>query len=264
MKKLITFIAAFVVCLNIFAQEVRPCLFIGLYDKQKKGICSDRAIIQEAVKDYAEFKEKSKQFYEANKTLNPFTRFVSQKEAVIAYSYEKKIVGWNCNSNVISTKIGKTIEDCNKQLADQLAKYPKDFTTQPSIFFTWQGKGPLSNEYTKDYGGILGRFITANTSTKNIIVAKLTNQTTDKLATVLLRTDDGKMMVEYIYPGSAITKKYESKKLEVQINYQDHKATKPSFNVIEFMKDKAREIFEDENGELKIRKWDPTCMCVRG
>jgi hypothetical protein len=95
-------------------------------------------------------------------------------------------------------------------------------------------------------------------------VAQLTNKTTDKLATVLLRTADGKMMVEYIYPGSILTKKYDTKKLEVQVLYQDYKVPKPTPTVIEFMKDKVREIMEDENGMLKIKKWDPTCMCVRG
>lgn len=264
MKKLIFAIFLMLVYLNIFAQEVKPCLFIGLYDEQKRGICSDRAMIQEPVQNYDEYKQKSEQFKEAHKTQKPTTKFISEKEAVIAYKYEKEIVGWKCNSKVISIRTGKTIEDCNKQLDEQLVKYPKDFTTQPTSIFTWQGKGVSSNEYTKDYGGLKGRFITANTSTKNIIVAQLTNQTTDKLATVLLRTDEGKMMVEYIYPGSIFTKKYDSKKLEVQILYQDYKSPKPSYNVIEFMKGKAREILEDENGELKIRKWDPACMCIRG
>jgi hypothetical protein len=264
MKKLISVLVLMLLYVNIFAQEVKPCLFIGMYDEQKRGICSDRAMVQEGVKDYAEYKQKSEQFNEAHKTQNPNTRFFTEKEAVIAYKYEKKIVGWNCNSKVVGIKTGKNIEDCNKLLADQLSKYPKDFTSQPNTFFSWQGKGSRGNEYVKDYGGLQGRFLTANTSTKKVIVAQLTNKTTNKLATVLLRSADGKMMVEYIYPRSVFTKKYDTEKLEVQVLYQDYKVPKPTTTVIEFIKDKTWEIMEEENGMLKIKKWDPTCMCVRG
>ena len=71
------------------------------------------------------------------------------------------------------------------------------------------------------------------------------------------------MIVEYIYPGSTFTKKYDTKKLEVQVLYQDSKVPKPT-NVMGFIKSYVRDLLENENGELKIRKWDPTCMCVRG
>ena len=264
MIKTIVVIASILWCTNLFAQQAKPCQFIGLYDKNKRGICSDRAMISEEVKDYAEYMLKRATFIELHKKENPNTRFITEKESVIVYEYEKKISGWNCNSRVISIKTGQSINDCNKQLADQLTKYPNDFTTQPKTIFTWQGKALSGSEYSKDYGGLTGKFITANTGTRNIIVAKFTNRTADKLATVLLRTDDGKMWVEYVYPGNTLTKKYDAKKLEVQTLYQDDKTPKPSSGVIDFVKGLAREALENEDGVLKIRKWDPACMCVRG
>ena len=251
MKTIILVTALTLLYVNIFAQEEKPCQFIGLYDQHKRGICSDRAMVNESVKDFAECNLKRTQFIEDHKKENPNTRFIAEKESVIAYEYEKAISGWKCNSKVIGIKTGKSIGDCNKQLADQLAKYPKDFTTQPNTIFTWQGKGLSGNEYTKDYGGLNGRFISGNTATKNIIVAQLTNQTKDKLATVLLRSDDGKMMVEYITPGSTLTKKYDSKKIEIQVIYQDYKAPKPSLNIYEFIKGKVRETIINENGKIK-------------
>lgn len=51
--------------------------------------------------------------------------------------FSKKIAGWNCKSNVVSYITAKSIEDCNKLLADKLAKDPEDFTTPPKIIFTW-------------------------------------------------------------------------------------------------------------------------------
>ena len=263
MKKIFTSLTLVFCCTNIFAQQAKSCLFIGTYEKNKRGICGDYELVHEEIKDYTEYAIKRTQFQDEHKNQSPNTKFVSSNESVICYQYVKKNSGWNCNSNVISSKTGKSLEDCNKQLADQLAKYPKDFTTQPNNIYTWQGKGSSGNEYVKDYGGLNGKFITANTSTKNAIVVKLTNTTTDKLATVLFRTDDGKIIVEYIYPGSTFTKKYDAKKLEVQVLYQDSKVPEP-INVMEFIKSHVRDLLENENGELKIRKWDPTCMCVRG
>ena len=316
--------ATMLMCLPVFAQEEKPCLFIGLYDENKRGICSDRAMEQENVSDYAEYLIKKEQFTEAHKTQKPATKFIDKDAAAITYRYEKEIVGWKCNSKVISIKTGKTIESCNQQLADQLAKSPKDFTTPPQTFFTWQGKGLAGtdntkakvntkeygglpgtentkarentkdygglpgtentkarentkdygglpgtentklNEYTKDYGGLSGRFISGSTNTKNITVAKFTNNTKDKRANVLLRTDDGRMTMEYVYPGNTLTKKYNSKKIEIQVQYQDYNAPEPANKVYEFFKGRAWEILTIINGEFKLRKWDPGCMCVRG
>ncbi len=255
---------------NIFAQDVSPCQFIGIYDIDKKGVCSNRAMKTEGVADNAEYYVKRTAFNNDHQKEHPQTYFVAANEAIIVYEYETRIAGWGCNAKVISKKIGKTLEDCNKQLADHLAKAPNDFATPPNTIFTWQGKGlsagikSKANEYTKDYGGLAARFISGNTATKDIIVAQLTNKTKDKRANVLLRTDDGKITMEYVYPGSTITKNYNSKKIEIQVQYEDYKAPKPADGVYEFFKSRAWEILTIINGEFTLRKWDPGCMCVRG
>lgn len=306
MKKMILATATMLMCLHNFAQEVKPCLFIGMYDENKRGICSDRAMEQENVSDYAEYMTKKEQFTEKHKTQKPTTKFIDKDVAVIIYRYEKEIVGWQCNSKVIGVKTGKTIENCNQQLADQLSKSPKDFTTPPQTFFTWQGKGlagtddtkakvntkeygglpgtentktlentkdygrlpgtenTKTNEYIEDFGGLKARFISAKTASKNLLVAQFTNQTKNKLAIAIIRTDEGYRGVEYIYPGNTLSKKYNTKKLGIDVTYQDYRAPKPSFNTIEFIKEKAKYIISNENGEINLRKWDPACMCVRG
>ena len=270
MKILILASASILICLNIFAQDVQPCQFIGLYASNKKGVCSDRAMMNEGVADNAAYYVKRKTFMTDHEKDHPQTYFVAANEAVIAYEYEKRIAGWGCNAKVISIKKGKSLEDCNKQLADHLAKAPNDFATPPNTIFTWQGKGLSAGikskpgEYTKDYGGLAGKFISGNTATKDIIVAQLTNKTKDKRANVLLRTDDGKMTMEYVYPGNTLTKNYNSKKIEIQVQYEDYNAPKPADRVYEFFKGKAWEVLTIVNGEITVRKWDPACMCVRG
>jgi hypothetical protein len=251
MKKIILAIATMLICLNIFAQEAKPCLFIGRYDKVKKGVCSDRTWVHEGVKDIQEYQQKRKQFLEEHKADNCATEFISSKESVIVYEYQKRIGGWNCSPVVISLKKGPTIEDCNEQLAKQLAKYPKDFTTQPNTIFTWQGKGLTGSEYIKDYGGLKGRFISGNTATKDIIVAQLTNQTKDKLAIISLKINDGEMITEYVNPGAVLTQKYNGRKLEIQVKYQEFDAPRPSFKPLDFIKGKVRETIINEKGKLK-------------
>lgn len=233
MKKTALTIFLLLFCLTIFAQEVKPCLFIGTYEINKRGICGDYELVHEQVMDYADFVIKRIQFQEEHKTQSPNTKFIDKNESVIAYQYEKKISGWGCNSNVISTKIGKSIEDCNKQLADQLAKYPKDFTTQPKIIFTWQGFGNSKAQYTTDFGGLNGTFTSGNTPTKAIIVAQLTNSLKDKIAYAYIKTDNGLETVEYINPGATLTKKYDTKNLEIKVIYLDKSKPKPTVDMIQ-------------------------------
>lgn len=250
MKKPILIIVSILFCVTVFAQETKPCLFIGTYEKNKKGICGDYELVHEEINDYADYIIKRIQFQEEHKTQSPSTRFIDKNESVIAYQYEKKIAGWNCNSYVISTKTSKSIEDCYKQFADQQAKYPKDFTTQPKIIFTWQGKGNVLARYSEDFGGLSGKFTSGNTATKTIIVAQLKNYTKDKLACVVLKTDNGTETVEYIHPGDTFSKKYDTKKLDINVKYLDNNV-EPTDDAINTIKTFVRKSIINENGKLK-------------
>jgi len=234
-----------------FAQEVKPCLFIGTYEINKRGICGDYEMVHEQVMDYADFVIKRIQFQEEHKTQSPNTKFIDKNESVIAYQYEKKISGWGCNSDVISTKTGKSIEDCNQQLADQMAKYPKDFTTQPKIIFTWQGTGKSIAQYTTDFGGLKGTFTSANTATKTIIVAQLKNNLQDKIAYIYLKTDSGAETVEYINPGATFTNRYVTKNLEIKVIYLDKSKPKPTVDMIQKMKDWVGERITNKEEAIK-------------
>ena len=269
MKKLILSACLIFVCSNIFAQDVQTCQFIGLYASNKKGVCSDRAMMNEGVADNAAYYVKRKTFMTDHEKDHPQTYFIAANEAVIAYEYEKRIAGWGCNAKVISIKKGKSLEDCNKQLADHLAKAPNDFATPPNTIFTWQGKGLSAgktagkSEYSKDYGGLNAKFTSGNTATKDIIVAQFTNNTKDKRAIVLIR-NGGSDSVQYIYPGSTLSLNYKTKQLDIQVLYEDDKSPEPSRGIINTVKDKVWDRLSNENGEIKLRKWDPACMCVRG
>ena len=118
------------------AQETKK-LFVGIYEN-KRGICGDYDFINMEVTTYAEFNTRRTQFKEAYK--NSSALLVESHEAIIIFAYEKKMDGWNCKSDVRSYITAKSVEDCNKLLADKVAKNPKDFTTPPKIIFTWQGK----------------------------------------------------------------------------------------------------------------------------
>jgi len=252
MKKTILTLVFTLFCTIIFAQETKPCQFIGIYEKNKKGICSDYELLHEEISDYADYVIKRIKFQEEHKSQSPTTLFVNKNENVIAYQYEKKIAGWGCNSNVISTKTSKSIEDCYKQFAEHQAKYPKDFTTQPKIIFTWQGREKSLATYTEDFWGLSGKFTSGNTATKSIIIAQLTNNTKNKVARVTLKADNGKETVEYVYPGSTLTKKYDTKKLDIKVNYWDRNVY-PNEEVLTDIKNEVRKLIINENGTFKTK-----------
>jgi len=211
--------------------------------------------VHEEIEDYFDYIIKSKAFNEQHKTQNPNTRFIGPEECVMAYRYEKEIAGWKCSSGIIGIKTGKTLEDCNKQLTDQLVKYPKDFTTGPNTQFTWQGKGKNKSEYTKDFGGISGKFISVKSNSgKDLIVAKFRNKLKDKTAIVVLQTDAGMMTEEYVKPSEFFSKSFDTKKLEIQIIYQDFDSPSPVSKLKEFIKDTFKELIINDKGIIKSSK----------
>ena len=252
MKKIFLITVSILFCITVFGQETKTCLFIGTYEKNKRGICGDYELVQVEIKDYADYNSKRTQFLEDHKKQSPNTRFIDKKESVIAYQYEKKIAGWACNSNVISLKSGKSIEDCYLQLENEQAKYPKDFTTQPKIIFTWQGKGDRVATYNEDFGGLSGKFTAGNTATKSIIVAQLRNNTKDKLACITLQTDDGTVTKEYIHPGNTLSKKYDTQKLDIKVSYLDSKI-EPTEEVLTKIKNGVRKLIINEKGTFKTK-----------
>lgn len=127
-------------CTIIFAQETKPCQFIGIYEKSNRGICVDYELVKQEINDYPDYNIKRTQFLEAHKSKSPNTRFIDKNENVIVYQYEKKIACWNCTSNVISAKIGKSLEVCNKQLAKQHAENPKDLQHNLKLFLPSKAK----------------------------------------------------------------------------------------------------------------------------
>ena len=155
-KKTILLITLTLSYINIFAQETKPCLFIGIYDKEKKGICSDKTWIHEGVIDLAEYKQRELQFREEHKNDESFStsrKFVSAKQCVIVYEYQRKVSGWNCSPTIVSYQTGTSIENCKQQLNERVTKFPKDYTTQPTIIYTWCGKGVEDTPGEEQSGG---------------------------------------------------------------------------------------------------------------
>lgn len=263
-KTAILFITLTLSYINILAQESKPCLFIGRYDKVKKGICSDRTWVHEEIKDMQEFELRKKQFREEHKTDNPATEFVSSKQCVIVYEFQKKISGWDCNPSVHSLRIGTSIESCEKELAAYVVKYPNEFKTQPNIIFTWQGKGETQKQtITEDFDGVTGKFrLLTNQKGDKIVLAQFSNTTSDKRAILYIKTAEGKILDnEYILPGGTLTKKYDSNSLEINIIYDGYiESKKPS--LVDDVKEIIRKTIIIENGNLKVGTRDKKFMKI--
>ncbi|MGV8946383.1 MAG: hypothetical protein ACOH1N_08145 [Lutibacter sp.] len=268
MKKITLTTAAILLFLNIFAQEEKPCLLIVRYSTEKSSICSPRAWKSEGVDDNQEYALKKKQFIEDHKKSNPSVEFVSAKECVIVYEYKKKTSGFTCQPIVHGIIKAATLEKCEEQLRTLIGKKSSEYATPPNIVFRWSGKGlatPQKKTITADYNGVSGKFILIKKPSGNdFFVAQLTNNTTDKMATVLIATDAGDLIEEELTPGSTLTKEYEIKKLEIQVLYRKLSESKPSYDIIQWMKDKVHDILEIKNGEIIKKQGKMGSAGVRG
>ncbi|MCU7619180.1 hypothetical protein NZ698_18530 [Chryseobacterium sp. PBS4-4] len=250
----------FLFCSRLPGQE-KSGLLIGIYEKAKRGICSDYGYETQEVQDYADFVIKKTEFQKKHINTSRIA-FVENKESVLIYRYEKKISGWNCSSDVVSFKTGKSMEECQKQLSDQLAKNPGDFTTDPKTLYSWSGKAEDRSVYTKDFGGIKASMLSADTKTKSIILAKFKNTTINQTAYIQVITDQNVEFQEIVEPGITLTKKYDAKTMEVSILYQKSNLPKKPFNPVGFVKSKLREKFT--NGKNKIESKSMTAVGIRG
>ena len=268
MKNTILTTAAILLFLNIFAQEEKPCLLIARYNTETSFMCSPRAWISEGVDDYQEYALKNKQFLEDHKKSNPSVEFVSAKECVIVYEFKANRAGFNCQPMVQGLIKAATLEKCEDQLRILIGKNPRDYASPPSIVFRWCGNGLATSQkktITTDYGGVSGKFtLIKKPSGGDFFVAQLTNNTKDKIATVLIRTDTGDLIIEELAPGNILTKKYDIKTIEIKVIYRNSNEPKQSFDFIKVMKENTHEILEINNGQVIRRKWDHTCMCIRG
>lgn len=254
--------------LNLFAQEEAPCLLIGRYNTDKSFMCSPRKWVSEGVNDRAEYLLKSKHFKETRKTSNPSTEFVSAKECVIIYEYNRKRSGFDCQPLVQGIIKGTSIENCETQFKTLLAKNSSEYATPPNIVFSWCGKGLATSQKKSvmtDYGGVNAKYtLVKKPSGGDFFVAQFTNNTTDKLATVLIATDTGDLIERELAPGSTLTEKFEIKKLEIQVLYRKLNEPKPSYDIIQWMKEKVHDILEINNGEFIKKQGKMGSIGARG
>lgn len=253
-RKSIWLIPLILLCLNCLAQDTKSWLFIGRYNTTHKGFCSERGWVKEEIADIQEYKLKSAQFWKEHEKDEPNTEFVTPKECVIVYEYQAYRSGWGCSPKIIGLRKGSTIESCNKELADYVAKNPRDFTTQPKIVYTRQAKqGNQRQTITEDFGGVTGKFyVLENPGGGESLACFLTNNTKDTLATVVIETPDGKKEIKHLAPGATWQKKIDTKKYKIGASYQDSKEPIPEFNSVEFGKKAAKQfIILNENGKVK-------------
>lgn len=140
--KTILYVSFIAICLNVFAQEAKPYLFIGRYDKDKT-YCSNQGWVHEEVKDAKEYEIRRLQHREEHKAdvgMTYPTDYVTDKQCVIAYEVQRRNGAFNCNQTFIVYMKGKSVENCKELLAKQIADNgPGYYLTQPNIIYTWCG-----------------------------------------------------------------------------------------------------------------------------
>jgi hypothetical protein len=137
-KNSILVIPLLLLCLNIFAQETKPWLFIGYYETAK-GMCGDRVYVREEIKDLAEYKLRSQQFNAEHIGFNPTSEFVTEKQCVIISEFTTNRSVFKCFPKGNKAFKAYTIEDCRKLMEQDRILFEKNRSVQPNIIFTWCG-----------------------------------------------------------------------------------------------------------------------------
>ena len=132
MKKLLS-IPILLLCLNIFGQETKPCLFIGHY-KSAKADCADRVLVREEINGKAAYDLRKKEFYEEHNGYSPYSDFVSEKDCVIICEFKTRSV-FNCAPTGFKAFIALTIEGCRKKMEQDIALYEKNRSVNPKSIF---------------------------------------------------------------------------------------------------------------------------------
>jgi hypothetical protein len=132
MKKGIT-ISLLLVCMNLFAQETKPCLFIGHY-KSAKADCSDRILVREEINNKASYDLRKKEFYEEHIGYSPYSDFVSQKDCVIICEFKTRSV-FNCSPAGFKAFIALTIEGCRKKMEQDIILHEKKRSVKPKSVY---------------------------------------------------------------------------------------------------------------------------------
>jgi len=138
MKKLFT-ISLLLVGLNLFAQETKPCLFIGHYQSAKAD-CSDRILVREEINNKASYELRKKEFYEAHNGYSPYSDFVSEKNCVIICEFKTRSV-FNCSPTGFKAFIALTIEGCRKKMEQDIILYEKNRSVKPTPVYERKAVG---------------------------------------------------------------------------------------------------------------------------
>ncbi|MGV8946371.1 MAG: hypothetical protein ACOH1N_08085 [Lutibacter sp.] len=120
----------------------------------------------------------------------------------------------------------------------------------------------VTSTLLEDFGGVKAKFILGSLSNKNIIVTQFTNVTNTKMAKIEITLDNGPIINETIEPGITLTKKYDAKKIIIQIKYEKSDKPKPTKGIIDVVKERVGKEVRNENGVLRI--YTLTGVGVRG
>ena len=251
-KSKILLIPLLLLCLNLYAQDTKSWLFIGYYSTAK-GDCGDRVYVREEIKDLAEFKLRSQQFNAEHLGFSPSSEYVNEKQCVIICKFTTNRSAFKCLPIGYKAFKALTMEDCIKLMDKDRILFEKNRSVQPvSVYERLASGGNQKKTITEDFDGVNGKFsLVEKSNGGSLMVAQFSNKTTNKLATVLVQTEDGKIEVETINPGEVFTKKYEAKKIVVQVLYQDSNKPKPGIEIYQLVKDKVKKIIINENGKIK-------------
>jgi hypothetical protein len=133
-------ISLLLVCMNLFAQETKPWLFIGIY-RSATGDCADWILVREEINDMNEYKLRSQRFYDDHKGFSPRPDYISEKHCVIICEFKTKKYNSKCFPKGYKIFKAYSIKDCKRAMEQDTKLYKNDRSVQPFPLYERQAIG---------------------------------------------------------------------------------------------------------------------------
>ena len=144
--------------------------------------------------------------------------------------------------------------DVKKLIEQDGVDFPDNITDKKQEGFSGDRRSVLLEKYD---GKVEAKYILFTSANRSRIVAKFTNLTEDKKASIILKPKDGKIIVKTIPPAVSTNLVFDGNDFEVQVVYNNQSKQESEINIIDFIKGTIRkhitkEIFGAPNKQMEL------------
>ncbi len=194
--------------------------------------------------------------------------FATEQEAIARLFYKAADMKLLCKAGkyqvyALNMPLEYDARDVKKLIEQDGVDFPDGITDKKPDGFSGNRRSVLLEKYD---GNVEAKYILFTSANRSRIVAKFTNLTEDKKASIILKPKDGKIIVKTIPPAVSTNLVFDGSDFELQVVYNNQSKQESEINIIDFIKGTIRkhitkDIFPKQNN---LNSTPAAVMGVRG